>query len=342
MKRLLCAVLAAVLLTGCGVKQDEKTIPADSIWTEWDTPLTETLLDGVSSLSGEIRLSAGQKDELPITFWRLLCAHPELFFVNGEYRCTVSGDTLLFSPSYTMPPSEAFACSEALDAAAEKLLSGVSETLSIKDRALLLHDRLIRALSYDEKHTSPLLDALLAGRADCEGYARAYQYLLQKAGIPALYVTGEANGSGHAWVMFADEAGFWYHVDPTWDDGEDFISRAYFMLNDRIISRTHTAVPAVSGGAYPACEGEAYPFFKERNLCLADDAGQKAAVRRAFDEAAASETGAAEFCFPDGVSLHTLSALDPLVQTEAERRGLAVFSRITAKNSYVVSYRIEE
>lgn len=342
MKRLLCAALAAVLLTGCGVKQDKKTISSDSIWTEWDTPLTETLLDGISSLSGEIRLSAGQKDELPITFWRLLCAHPELFFANGEYRCAVSGNALIFSPSYTMTETEAAACTQKLDEAAESLLSGISETLSVKDRALLLHDRLLCRLSYDEKHTSPLLDALLAGRADCEGYARAYQYLLQKAGIPALYVTGEANGSGHAWVMFADEAGFWYHVDPTWDDGEDFISRAYFMLNDRIISRTHTVIPAVAGVSYPVCTGEAYPFFKERKLCFDGGTEQKAAVRRAFDEAAASETGAAEFCFPDGVSLHTLSALDPLVQTEAERRGLTVFSRITAKNSYVVSYRIEE
>lgn len=342
MKRLLCAVLAAVLLTGCGVKQDEKMIPADSIWTEWDTPLTETLLDGISSLSGEIRLSAGQKDELTITFWKLLCAHPELFFANGEYRCAVSGNALIFSPSYTMTETEAAACTQKLDEAAESLLSGISETLSVKDRALLLHDRLLCRLSYDEKHTSPLLDALLAGRADCEGYARAYQYLLQKAGIPALYVTGEANGSGHAWVIFADEAGFWYHVDPTWDDGEDFISRAYFMLNDRIISRTHTVIPAVAGVSYPVCTGEAYPFFKERKLCFDGGTEQKAAVRRAFDEAAASETGAAEFCFPDGVSLHTLSALDPLVQTEAERRGLTVFSRITAKNSYVVSYRIEE
>lgn len=342
MKRLLCAVLAAALLTGCGIKQDEKRIPADSAQAAWDTPLTQTLLDGISSFSTEIRLSAKQKDGLAEAFWKLLCAHPELFFANGEYRCVVSGDTLIFSPSYTMTETEAVACTQKLNEAAESLLSGVSEALSVKDRALLLHDRLLCRLSYDGKHSAPLLDALLAGRADCEGYARAYQYLLQKTGIPALYVTGKANGGGHAWVMFGDETGQWHHVDPTWDDGEDFISRAYFMLNDRVISRTHTEIPAVAGVSYPACTGEAYSFFKARKLCFDGGAEQKAVVRRAFDEAAASETGTAEFCFPDGVSLDMLSALDPLVQAEAGRRGLTVLSRITAKNSYVVSYRIEE
>lgn len=342
MKRILCAVLAAVLLTGCGIKQDEKRIPADSAQAAWDTPLMQTLLDGISSFSTEIRLPARQKNELTEAFWKLLCTHPELFFVSGEYRCAVSEDTLIFSPAYTMTETEAAACTRKLDEAAESLLSGISETLSVKDRALLLHDRLLCRLSYDAKHSAPLLDALLAGRADCEGYARAYQYLLQKAGISALYVTGEANGGGHAWVMFADEASQWYHVDPTWDDGEHFISRAYFMLNDRTLSRTHTMIPVATGISYPVCTGEVYPFFKERKLCFDSGTNQKAVVRRAFDEAAASETGAAEFCFPDGMSLGMLSALDPLIQDEASRRGLTVLSRITAKNSYVVSYRIEE
>ena len=83
MKRILCAVLAAVLLTGCGIKQDEKRIPADSAQAAWDTPLMQTLLDGISSFSTEIRLPARQKNELTEAFWKLLCVHPELFYKRG-------------------------------------------------------------------------------------------------------------------------------------------------------------------------------------------------------------------------------------------------------------------
>ena len=221
MKRFLWAVLAAFLLTGCEIKQDEQMIPSNSFWPGWDSPLEQTLADGISSFSEKIYLPAECKDQLDIAFWHILCAKPEFFFLNGEYRYSLSEDTLIFSPSYTMTKSEALTYAEKLETISDGLLNGVSDALSTEDRALLLHDRLLHKLSYDQKHASPLLDALLAGCADCEGYARAYQYLLQKAGIPALYVTGEANGGGHAWIIMECEDGTWYHVDPTWDDGEN-------------------------------------------------------------------------------------------------------------------------
>lgn len=78
---------------------------------------------------------------------------------------------------------------------------------------------------------------------------------LAKAGIPALYVTGEANGGGHAWIIMECEDGTWYHVDPTWDDGENTVSRAYFMQNDSVFGRTHKIRPAVPGASYPSCTG---------------------------------------------------------------------------------------
>lgn len=340
MKRFLWAVLAAFLLTGCEIKQDEQMIPSNSFWPGWDSPLEQTLADGISSFSEKIYLPAECKDQLDIAFWHILCAKPEFFFLNGEYRYSLSEDTLIFSPSYTMTKSEALTYAEKLETISDGLLNGVSDALSTEDRALLLHDRLLHKLSYDQKHASPLLDALLAGCADCEGYARAYQYLLQKAGIPALYVTGEANGGGHAWIIMECEDGTWYHVDPTWDDGENTVSRAYFMQNDSVFGRTHKIRPAVPGASYPSCTGDPHHFFAKRGIAITDAANMNEVVRRSFDEAASSETNTVEFCFPSGVSLDALSVLGPLVLTEAERRSTTVRTRITAKNSYIVSYQI--
>ncbi|MBP3351331.1 MAG: hypothetical protein J6L65_02885 [Lachnospiraceae bacterium] len=67
----------------------------------------------------------------------------------------------------------------------------------------------------------------LSGRTDtdgpvCEGYARAFKVLCDKAGIPCVLVSGNAdNGSGtpeaHMW-NYVQIDGKWYAVDVTWND----------------------------------------------------------------------------------------------------------------------------
>ena len=74
--------------------------------------------------------------------------------------------------------------------------------------------------------------ALVSHQAICSGYSAAFQYLLQRAGIPCAYITGsayfdyelEGNDDGksnfHAWnLVQLDNA--YYEVDTTWDDSED-------------------------------------------------------------------------------------------------------------------------
>lgn len=334
MKKILCALLASVLLTGCFNMQEPKKIPSGR-----SEALAETLSDGISAFLDEVCLDAADEPELADTFARLYIEQPSWFFLTGNYRYTVRGRALLFYPEYRMDRKTAAEYTRQLEAAADRLLTGISAELCTADTALLLHDRLLRQVSYDQKKETPLPDALLAGYADCEGYARAYQYLLHRAGIDALYVTGEAGG-GHAWVMFSDECGVWYHADPAWDDGDGFVSRAYFMQSDAAFAGTHTIRPLSSGVHYPACTGKPYRFFSEKRLCADSSDDLNAMVRRAFDEAFAAETNAAELCFPDGVSLAEMSALDTAVLAEAKRRAVSVDRRIVSKTSCVVTYRI--
>ena len=61
-----------------------------------------------------------------------------------------------------------------------------------------------------------------SGGALCDGYSLAYEYLLQRAGINCIVVSGYAGPSAeetekHAWnLVQLDEE--WYEVDATWDD----------------------------------------------------------------------------------------------------------------------------
>lgn len=82
--------------------------------------------------------------------------------------------------------------------------------------------------------------AIVQGEAVCEGYARAMQFLLQRADIPAMVVTGfDENRQPHMWNLVTID-GRNYHLDVTWDDSGDQIRHTYFNLTSREIFLTHS------------------------------------------------------------------------------------------------------
>ncbi len=73
---------------------------------------------------------------------------------------------------------------------------------------------------------------LLKGYGVCESYALAMSCLLEKAGVPYIYIVGDTPGGGHAWnyVMMPD--GNWYMLDSTWDDAGSYSDHDYFLIPD--------------------------------------------------------------------------------------------------------------
>ena len=79
--------------------------------------------------------------------------------------------------------------------------------------------------------------ALVKGCSVCEGYAKAYKYLLNSVDIECEIIVSAT----HAWnaVKLEDK---WYYVDCTWDDlGGSKISYEYFLRGEDLESvRAHT------------------------------------------------------------------------------------------------------
>lgn len=76
---------------------------------------------------------------------------------------------------------------------------------------------------------------LLSGKAVCQGYAYAYKYLCNRAGLWCHTVSGGC----HCWNIIMLEDGSTYHVDLTWgDNGEEYIG--YFLLTEEEIRIDHT------------------------------------------------------------------------------------------------------
>lgn len=178
---------------------------------------------------------------------RARAEHPEFFWLNAASRTTyqTASTTLKLEPFQGVPESGLIRLMQEQERAAGKILSQMPQGRSDYEKALFMHDHLIGHCRYDSAskgrddhhycHTA--YGCIVQGKAVCAGYAAAYQYLLQKCGIPCGVVSGIAKGS-HAW-NYVQLAGDYYWVDVTWDDpvfddpGEETLRHIYFLLDDK-------------------------------------------------------------------------------------------------------------
>ena len=137
---------------------------------------------------------------------------------------------------------------------ADVLLDGIidNDSLSDTEKALLIHDRLAVNCSYCYDSTLgvryTMYGALVRGLAVCEGYTRAYAYLLRRCGIESINCASDA--LNHTWNLVLID-GNYYHVDVTYDDPsiasgsrslQGLVRHDYFLLSDSAIkAKKHDA-----------------------------------------------------------------------------------------------------
>ena len=142
----------------------------------------------------------------------------------------------------------------------------------------MVHDYLIDTISYDsslsKQNIYNIYGALVNRECVCEGYARAFKYLLDELDIPCVMVIGTGTNSqgeteNHAW-NYVQLNGSWYAVDTTWDDpvviGGGTVSEAsrykYFLVGREIIDQDHSPSGQFTEGgkvfSYPNLSNTSY------------------------------------------------------------------------------------
>jgi len=102
--------------------------------------------------------------------------------------------------------------------------SSDDSTADAYEIARLLHDFIIEQTAYDGTNASAydIGGVFSEGQAVCEGYAKAYKYMLDLAGIDNIFIMGEGTEDGSQWEGHGWNAvkigGKYYLVDTTWDD----------------------------------------------------------------------------------------------------------------------------
>ncbi|MBQ7920880.1 MAG: hypothetical protein IJ324_13180 [Lachnospiraceae bacterium] len=183
--------------------------------------------------------------------------HPELFYVDTAFSCTVDADSrvVAITLKYNELADDLTSAKKTFDLEAGKILSEAKKLDGNYEKEKYVHDKLTELVTYTEGAdlSQSAYSALVNKETVCAGYARAFQYLMQQLGIPCYYCTGYS-GVNHAWnivYLYGD----YYNVDVTWDD-TDPATYDYFNRTDGDLTKTHQRKNLSVN--LPACLGTTY------------------------------------------------------------------------------------
>ncbi|MCR4777186.1 MAG: hypothetical protein K5869_12510 [Saccharofermentans sp.] len=237
------------------------------------------IYDGLSSGQTNIKLGGGiTAKDVTDAFNMVLLDHPELFWVRTDFNYSymeitgaVTSATFNFYDFASTPELLAKAKQD-FDNAANAIIAGASAYRTYAEKELYIHDEINRIAEFNSgaKYSQSAYSVLVTHSSVCAGYARAFQYLMQKSGIPCYYCAGTADGeavaatggteTSHSWNVV--RTGITYcNVDCMWDDS---VSNAYgknqypfFNLSDKSFKyHTRTGMSV----NLPACNDETQSY----------------------------------------------------------------------------------
>ena len=188
------------------------------------------LLKGIRAREKDFYLTLSQDDSIDRCYHAALKDHPEIFWVHNHekiYKTTYSdSDYCTFTPGYIYTESEISEIQNAMEAGFQEVSSLIPADASDYEKVRIVYTYVIDNTQYQASDD----DQSIAGvfwkkEAVCAGYAGAVQYLLERIGVPCIYVDGSTQGSteGHAWNIVKLD-GEYYYVDATNGDQPDFLN----------------------------------------------------------------------------------------------------------------------
>ncbi len=205
------------------------TVSAYSV-TESEEMLFGRMKTAVQNFDTQVNLSdlnLGEEPEIAIKkILSKITGIPEFYYVVNGYVPITNGIELI----YQYDKQEVAEKNKEISEVAESIVSDLhTNELSDVYKALLIHDRLAVLCEYDYENYKEenipfdsynMYGALIKKIAVCEGYSKAYRYLLGLVGIESeLCVSNQIN---HMWNIVEID-GKKYHVDVTHDDPVDDI-----------------------------------------------------------------------------------------------------------------------
>lgn len=239
------------------------------------------IYDGIAAGETNIKLAGGMSaDDVKEAFNMVLLDHPELFWVRTDFNYSYVEVTGAVTSAqfnfydFASTPEKLAKAKRDFESAAGAIIAGAKRYDTAVEKELYIHDAINNSCEYDAgaQYSQSAYSALVTHRSVCAGYARAFQYIMQKSGIPCFYCMGSADGvavaaaggteTSHSWNIV--RTGHTYcNIDCMWDDS---VSNAYgrnqypfFNLSDReFLYHTRTGQSV----NLPACNDDSQSYSK--------------------------------------------------------------------------------
>lgn len=210
----------------------------------------DKIFSKIYTMPDEIYIPKLDDDQLDTVFAAILKDNPDIFFTGRKVSRREIGFGLLCSIDYIFTKEEYEQRKAELDEVCDEIISSLSDPDDEWQTELEIHDYIIENCRYEiaegEHVYSSAYGALVNGAAACEGYSKAMQLLLDRAGIENYVICGTVTDDDgvqgpHMWNIVKINGDF-YHLDCTWNDPKDDESEnhLYFNVNDEMISQTHS------------------------------------------------------------------------------------------------------
>ena len=275
---------------------EEQTVKSTEISTENETADTEvphgyayetltaeqkTVYDEVYRIilahDSKVKVSTCDEKVLEKSYRSVIADHGGIFWVSGyNYTQYTMGKKIVsidFSPSYTMERTERDSYQRRIDAVVDSILKNVDPSWGDYEKAKYVFEYLAGNVEYQmgTEQNQNIISVFLNKKTVCQGYANATQYLLTLLGIPAVVVTGTAEGDTHAWNLVQLD-GAYYFMDTTWGnatysgDGmglDSFINYNYFAVTTGELQKTHQPNDDI---IVPVCQAVKDNYYVHENL----------------------------------------------------------------------------
>ena len=282
------------------VRRDTESGYAYSMLSEEEQALYLEIRDALVQYEEDVKLSSSDKEVISHAFQCVLNDHPEIFYVDGyTYTEYTLGDILkkiTFTGTYRYNQEEVAEKQRQIDSYVNQCLSGMPAGADDYSKVRYIYEYLIHHTEYDAmaEDNQNICSVFIEGKSVCQGYAKATQYLLDKAGIFSTLVLGRViGGEGHAWNLVQID-GAYYYVDTTWGDasyqavggasrysGEKIptINYDYLCVSTAQMNLTHTLDNVVE---LPECNSMEDNYYVREGLYFTE--WNKEQIERIFKE----------------------------------------------------------
>lgn len=179
--------------------------------------------------------------------------NPMLFWLTDNFGFSnTNGYTALQLYSYASP-EDVKSMQSKLNEKVNEFINSVEYGLDEFNLELTVHNYILDNCEYADNVKSADDDylaftpygAIVNGSAVCEGYAKAFGYLLSQLGIESKGILGKGSQELHMWnaVKIDDN---WYYTDVSWDDSKEYSKYDYFNITETQLKNDHTISPLYS------------------------------------------------------------------------------------------------